>query len=61
MKQAETLYTCVQKPTDVTDEEWALWIKPDVRRFIASYLGVEFSTFEEMVTAKGQTERVAAR
>lgn len=50
--QAEALYTKVEKPADMPEEEWALWISPDVRRFLALHLGVEFTTFKDMVKAK---------
>jgi len=38
---------------EMSDNEWSLWISADVRRFLAFYLGIEFSTFEDMVKIKG--------
>ncbi len=56
-KQATSLYNAVEKPKDVEDEEWALWTDPQVRKFLARYLKVEFSTHEQMVEAKKQLEQ----
>ncbi len=52
VKLAEALYTTIEKPADMPEEEWAMWISPDVRRFIAFHLGVEFTTFKDMVKAR---------
>jgi hypothetical protein len=57
--KAESLYTTVEKPSDMPQEEWALWISPDVRRFLALHLGVEFATFEEMVKARKECKQEA--
>jgi hypothetical protein len=51
LKEAQTKYAAMEKPTDMSDEEWALWTNADVRRFVAFYLGIEFTTFEDMVNA----------
>jgi hypothetical protein len=50
----------VEKPADMPEGEWAMWISPDVRRFIAFHLGVEFTTFEDMVKAKKKDEQQAS-
>jgi hypothetical protein len=57
--QAAALYTTVEKPADMPEEEWALWTSADVRRFIALHLGVEFTTFKDMVKAKKKCEQQA--
>ncbi len=57
--QAEALYNTVEKPADMPEEEWALWTSADVRRFLALHLGVEFTTFKDMVRAKKKCERQA--
>jgi hypothetical protein len=51
VKESQTNYAALEKPTDMPDEEWTLWTNADVRRFVAFYLGIEFTTFEEMVEA----------
>ena len=52
LKEAQTNYAALEKPADMSEEEWALWKNADVRRFVAFYLGIEFITFEEMLKAK---------
>jgi hypothetical protein len=55
----EALYTAVEKPDDCTDELWAVVTRADVRRYFALMLGVEFTTFEDMVKAKKKCGRQA--
>lgn len=59
VKLAEALYTTAEKRADMPEEEWAIWISPDVRRFIAFHLGVEFTTFKDMVKARKKGEQQA--
>lgn len=59
VRLVEALYTTVEKPADMPEGEWAMWISPDVRRLIAFHLGVEFTTFEDMVKAKKKDEQLA--
>jgi hypothetical protein len=56
LKEAQTNYAALEKPTDMPDEVWALWTNTDVRRFVAFYLGIKFTTFEDMVKAKNPVE-----
>jgi DNA-binding transcriptional MerR regulator len=55
-ERAKSIYTATEKPKDLTDYEWSLWITSDVRRFIAFYLGVESASFRDMVRTKNQAE-----
>jgi ParB-like chromosome segregation protein Spo0J len=48
LDKARKTYTAVEKPKDMDDAEWALWISSDVRRFLAYFMGVEFTTFKDM-------------
>lgn len=57
VKLAEWLYTTVEKLADMPEEEWAMWISPDVRRVIAFHLSVEFTTFKDMVKARKKGEQ----
>lgn len=59
VKLAEALYTAIEKPADMPEEQWAMWISPDVRRLIAFHLGVEFTTFRDMVKANKKGEQQA--
>ena len=38
----------------MSDNELSLWPTANVRRFVACYLGIAFTRFEDMVTAKDQ-------
>lgn len=52
LKESQKSCAALEKPADMSDEEWALWRNADVHRFVTFYLGIEFTTFEEMVKAK---------
>jgi len=49
---AAQLYTSIEKPEDMEDAEWLLWISDDTRKFVAHFIGVEFTTHKDMVKSK---------
>jgi len=49
LERARFVYTATEKPEGMSDVEWLTWTTADVRRFVAFHLGVEFTTFEDMV------------
>jgi hypothetical protein len=54
LKQAEAIYAATEMPMEMSDNEWSLWITDDVRRFVALYLGVEFTRFKDIANATGR-------
>ncbi len=52
IKGAKAIYSAVEKPDDMTDEEWALWCSNDVRKLIALLLGMEYMSHRDMIRAK---------
>jgi len=54
------IYDAGKKPAKMDQEEWSLWILPDVRKFIAFKLGLKFTEFTPSAQTNGHsTEPVA--
>jgi len=59
LRQATALYGAVEQPEGVTKEEFDLWMKDDVRKFVAFYLGVDFITYKDMKRKKAEAEKAS--